>query len=90
VLIAAGHISTCFNIIEYLWQFHRDEEGNLNENVRELFEHAKADWLKLGEDPYWLVDERQKVGKDRGGLYWIRKEYQSKARLFGRKTRKTA
>jgi predicted acylesterase/phospholipase RssA len=90
VLIAAGHISTCFNIIEYLWQFHRDEEGNLNENVRELFEHAKADWLKLGEDPYWLVDERQKVGKDRGGLYWIRKEYETKARLFGRKTRKTA
>jgi hypothetical protein len=70
VLIAAGHISTCFNVIEYLWQSHRDEYGQLSEGVQELFDYAKADWMRLNEDPYWLVDVRKAVGRKEGTLFW--------------------
>jgi predicted acylesterase/phospholipase RssA len=70
VLIAAGHVSTCFNVIEYLWQSHRDENGHLKENVRDLFEFAKADWQRLNEDPYWLVDDRQGAGRKPGVSFW--------------------
>lgn len=70
VLIAAGHVSSCFNVIEYLWQSHRDENGHLRENVRELFEFAKADWQRLNEDPYWLVDNRQSAGRKPGVSFW--------------------
>lgn len=66
VLIAAGHISTCFNIIEHLWEYHRDESGELKQNVVPLFEQAKKDWIKLNEDPFWLLDMREAIGKDRG------------------------
>ena len=70
VLLAAGHISTCFNVIEHLWEYHRNEEGELNEKVVPLFEQAKSDWERLNADPYWLVDLRTAVGKNRGSLFW--------------------
>jgi hypothetical protein len=64
VLIAAGHISTCFNIIEYLWEYHRDEDGNLAEGMIPLFEQAKVDWFRLNENPYWLRDIRRGRNED--------------------------
>lgn len=70
ILIAAGHISTCFNIIEYLWEYHRNEEGELAEEMLPLFNQAKSDWLHLNEDPYWLLDIRENEGKPRGELFW--------------------
>ncbi|MGB5738963.1 MAG: hypothetical protein WBM54_06410, partial [Woeseia sp.] len=70
VLIAAGHVSTCFNVIEYLWQSHRDEHGQIKENVRDLFEFAKADWHLLNEDPYRFVDHRQSAGRKPGVSFW--------------------
>ncbi|MGB5345332.1 MAG: patatin-like phospholipase family protein [Woeseia sp.] len=70
VLIAAGHVSTCFNVIEYLWQSQRDENGEILESCRELYEFVQADWQRLNENPYWLVDERQQVGREPGKLFW--------------------
>jgi len=70
ILLAAGHISTCFNVIEHLWEYHRDENGELNPKMIPLFEQAKADWMTLNENPFWLVDARTHVGKDRGELFW--------------------
>ena len=70
ILIAAGHISTCFNVIEYLWQAHRDEDGSLQDDVRELFEFAKSDWVRLNENAYLFVDERKGVGREAGVLFW--------------------
>lgn len=69
-LVASGHISTCFNIIEHLWEYHRDENGILKEQMVPLFEFAKADWIKLNKDPYWLLDKRESAGKDHGKLFW--------------------
>lgn len=70
VLVAAGHISTCFNVIEYLWQSWRDENGQLDAKVVPLFEQAKRDWQKLNEDPYWLVDKRNNAGRESGKVFW--------------------
>ena len=69
-LIAAGQISTCFNIIEHLWEYHRNEDGELADEMVPLFEQVKADWMHLNEDPYWLLDIREKAGKKRGQLFW--------------------
>ena len=77
--------------IEYLWEFHRDESGNPNDNVKELFEFAKADWEKFNEDPYWLVDQRNNTGRAPGGLFWLRENRKSNWRFnFGLKRWKTA
>ncbi|MFT4862661.1 MAG: putative acylesterase/phospholipase RssA [Pseudohongiellaceae bacterium] len=69
-LIAAGHISTCFNIIEHLWEYHRDEDGKLKAEMIPLFEQAKKDWIHLNKDPYWLLDLRENAGKKRGDSFW--------------------
>jgi len=87
VLIAAGHVSTCFNIIEYLWEFHRDENNELNANVQALFERTRDDWDRLNDDPYWLVDRRKNQGRDEGGLFWKSSRYDRKR--WQRKSRKT-
>ena len=78
ILIASGHISTCFNIIEHLWEYHRDENGQIPEKFQPLFEQAKADWIKLNEDPFWLVNKREFVGKERGALFWKREKFKSR------------
>ena len=88
VLIAAGHISTCFNVIEYLWQSHQDEHGNISEDYRELYEYVKADWMRLNEDPYWLVDVRKMVGRKEGNLFWTKSGGKSKRRWNMLKRRK--
>ena len=80
VLVAAGHLSTCFNIIEFIWENHRDEKGDLNDDVVELFDSAKSDWLALNQNPYLLVDRRKEDGKSPGNLFWTRPEYTKKLR----------
>lgn len=91
VLIAAGHVSTCFNVIEYLWEFHRYDRVNLNDNVKELFEFVQADWQKFNDDPYWLVDERNCAGRAPGGLFWLQGYGKVKRRFrFGSTRLKTA
>jgi len=70
VLIAAGQITTCFNIIKYLWNHHRDD-GVLRPNVAELFRQAESDWKKLAEDPYLCVDLRKNKGRSHG-RFWNR------------------
>ena len=70
VLVAAGHISTCFNVIEYLWQHQRNEAGQVIEKFVPLYEQARSDWIRLNEDPYLFLDERTEAGAERGSLYW--------------------
>ncbi len=83
ILIAAGHISTCFNVIEYLWTSHRDDDGRLEEPVRELFEFARADWVRLNEDPYWMVDRRKASGRKPGVLFWTSRATRRRGLLSG-------
>jgi len=71
VMIAAGQVTTCFNIMKYLWQCHRDDKGNLHKNVEQLYKQAESDWQKLSENPYLFVDERSLAGR-KPGLFWNR------------------
>lgn len=71
VMIATGQITTCYNIIKYLWSHKRDENGELSEEFRALFDLAMTDWKKFNEDPFLFVDERSKAGRDRG-VFWNR------------------
>jgi predicted acylesterase/phospholipase RssA len=87
VMIAAGQITTCFNIIKYLWLHHRDEDKNLREEVLPLFEQAESDWQNFALDPFLFVDERNKAGRKRGA-FWNRPGAYPKKRWYLPKRRK--
>jgi hypothetical protein len=60
ILAACGHLTTCFNLLEYLWQNHSDGNGNFpgRPEAEALFEDAKEMWDQLVGDPYIYVNER--------------------------------
>ena len=67
MLAACGNLTTCFNILEYLWQVHGN--GDLSNNGDDAFPakpHAEALfiatrtlWDQLQVDPYFYVNDRR-------------------------------
>jgi hypothetical protein len=51
-LAACGQVTTCFNLLEYLWQVHGD--GNTGNNGEDAFSNR----FQLKLDPYFYVDDR--------------------------------
>ncbi|MBT8047542.1 MAG: patatin-like phospholipase family protein [Xanthomonadales bacterium] len=68
LLAASGQITTCFNLLEYLWQFHSDGSAWSNApgydpfpgkpNAGSIFLDIKEIWDKLQLDPYQFVEDR--------------------------------
>ncbi len=64
LLVSCGQITTSFNLLEYLWQFHSD--GNVNSPdpfpgkpaAKALFDATRIIWDKLKLDPYHYVNLR--------------------------------
>ena len=71
VLIAAGQITTCYNLLAHIWlRYPRDPREQptrfpshgarglfLNRQIERLFSKAEADWEILREDAYAMVDQ---------------------------------
>jgi predicted acylesterase/phospholipase RssA len=64
-LAACGQVTTCFNLLEYLWQVHGDgntgnngEDAFSNNAAKNLFIATRTLWFQLKLDPYFYVDDR--------------------------------
>ena len=65
-LAACGNLTTCFNIIEHLWQVHGNgDTSNEGDNAfpgdnaaRDLFIEARDIWKQLKADPVFYVNDR--------------------------------
>jgi len=71
VLIAAGQITTCYNLLVHIWQRYdrsaREERSKfpshgtrgqfLDPRIEKLFTNTEAEWETLKEDAYAFVDE---------------------------------
>ncbi len=63
-LIATGQLTMCFNMMIYLNQWFRDEDGNFDRvsrveqrQMREMYQQCMDDWERFREEPQFLVDE---------------------------------
>lgn len=67
-LAACGQLTTCFNLLEYLWQVHGNGDESSNgdnafpgpgkDAARALFIATRTLWFQLQTDPYHYVEDR--------------------------------
>ncbi len=63
-LVACGQLTTCYNLMEYLWEYHsdgnpeNDDPFEASPAAGEIFRNARTLWQQMKNDPYDLVDER--------------------------------
>jgi hypothetical protein len=66
ILAACGNLTTCFNILEHLWQLHGNgDTSNQGDNAfpgdphaLSLFKETRTMWLQLQSDPFSYVNGR--------------------------------
>ncbi len=62
-LVAAGQATTCYNLLEYMWDHCRQDDEWLDSETGELFEMAMAEWKKLIDDPLCLLKDRMRKSR---------------------------
>lgn len=69
-IIASGQYTTCFNLLEYIERtikhelYIQDYENYSTETkaaIDQLHQSLMADWIKFKKDPYWMVNEWNKL-----------------------------
>jgi hypothetical protein len=66
LLAACGNLTTCFNILEYLWQIHGNGDMSSNGDnafpgdpeAKHLFVDTRVMWMQMQVDPYFYVNDR--------------------------------
>ena len=59
-LVVCGQATICYNLLDYLWEELREEDGTwIDPNTETLFEHALKEWKKLMADPLCLLMDRK-------------------------------
>ena len=62
-LISCGQATMCYNLLAHLWLNCPKEDGKeakfKDQDVQNLFDELKKDWLRLAADAFVFVDERQ-------------------------------
>lgn len=62
-LVAGGQATTCYNLLRYLWEECRDDDGWLHADTEKLFDHALQEWKKLVADPLSLLRDRKQKSR---------------------------
>ena len=52
--------ATCYNILKFLWDQCRDDQGNFVRDTNIVFDKALVAWEKLCEDPESLLYDRKR------------------------------
>lgn len=62
-LVACGQATICYNLMKYMVRIYGNDPKQYTPHVRDLWDQTTADWNKMVEDPYVLLQERL-PGKD--------------------------
>lgn len=62
-LVACGQATICYNLMKYIVRIYGSDPQHYTAPVQTLWDQLRADWNKLVEDPYVLLQERL-PGKD--------------------------
>ncbi len=71
-LIACGQFTTCFNLLEYIERTIKHEfyatdfqkyDAKTKHEINQLQISLMKDWMRFKEDPYWMVNEWNKIEK---------------------------
>ncbi|NNK37353.1 MAG: hypothetical protein HKP03_02640, partial [Xanthomonadales bacterium] len=63
-LVVCGQSTICYNLMRYLWEDLRDEDGSwLDPKMQGVFEHALREWKKLMDDPWSLLNDRKRKSR---------------------------
>lgn len=62
-LVAGGQATICYNLMQYMWEECRDQDGWLDPETGELFNHALREWKKLAADPLSLLRDRKRKSR---------------------------
>ena len=69
-LIACGQFTTCFNLLEYIERTIKHEfydvdfqkyDAKTKQEINQLHISLMRDWKRFKEDPYWMVNEWNKL-----------------------------
>ncbi len=72
-IIASGQFTTCFNLLEYIERtikhelyLHDYENYSIETKtaIEQLHQSLMSDWTKFKKDPYWMVNEWNKLNPD--------------------------
>ena len=59
-LVVCGQATICYNLMEYLWEELREEDGTwIDPNTEGLFKSTLVEWKKLMAEPLCLLMERK-------------------------------
>ncbi len=63
-LVVCGQATICYNILKYLWEELRDDDGSwLDPKMSGVFEQALSEWKKLMADPLSLLKDRKRKSR---------------------------
>ncbi len=63
-LVACGQSTICYNLMRYLWEELREEDGNwIDPKMQGVFEQALKEWKKLVKDPWSLLKDRKRKSR---------------------------
>ncbi|MGZ3883182.1 MAG: patatin-like phospholipase family protein [Bacteroidia bacterium] len=72
-LIACGQFTVCFTLLEYMERYmkNKDYEADYNaysedtkKAIEELYDRLMKDWMHFKKNPYWMVNEWNKLNSD--------------------------
>jgi predicted acylesterase/phospholipase RssA len=63
-LVVCGQATICYNLMRYLWEDLRDEDGSwLDHKMQGVFDQALREWKKLMDDPWSLLNDRKQKSR---------------------------